>query len=156
MAPEGLHVPCRPEATMLLADVHLSDLIWTTIWVFFLVMFIWVFIAVVSDLFRDHTLSGWAKAMWIVGLIVVPVLGSLVYLIARGQGMAQRQLERHQMAQAQFDDYVRTTVGSSGSTGSSSVDDLSRLAEMHSRGVINDAEFEAMKARIVGGTSTAP
>jgi Short C-terminal domain/Phospholipase_D-nuclease N-terminal len=138
---------------MVVADVHLSDLIWTTIWVFFLVMFFWIFIVIVSDLFRDHTLSGWAKAAWVVGLIIFPLLGSLVYLIVRGQGMAERSAAEQKQTKAEFDSYVRTTAAS---TGSAPVDDLARLAELRNSGTISDAEFETMKARVMsGGAATS-
>jgi hypothetical protein len=137
---------------MVFAEVGLSDLIWTTVWVFFLVMFIWVFITVVSDLFRDHTLSGWAKAAWVVALVAFPFLGSLVYVVARGQGMAERHADRQRLARVEFDSYIRAAAGS---TGTEQVDDLTRLAELRSHGVISDSEFEAMKARVVGGMSPA-
>ncbi|MGH9211402.1 MAG: SHOCT domain-containing protein [Acidimicrobiales bacterium] len=137
---------------MVFAEVGLSDLIWTTIWVFFLVMFIWVFITVVGDLFRDHTLSGWAKAIWVVALVAFPFLGSLVYLIARGQGMAERHAERERVARSELDSYIRSTAAA---TGTAPVDDLTRLAELRSRGVISDPEFETMKSRVVGGMSPA-
>jgi hypothetical protein len=138
---------------MVFADVDLGDLIWTTIWVFFLIMFIWLFIAIVSDLFRDHELSGWAKAIWVVGLIVFPLLGSLVYLIVRGEGMAKRSAAQQRMAQQELDSYIRTTAATS---GSGPVDDLSRLADLRNSGVISDAEFETMKARITGGPVSTP
>jgi uncharacterized SAM-binding protein YcdF (DUF218 family) len=131
---------------MVFADVDLGDLIWTTIWVFFLIMFIWLFIAIVSDLFRDHQLSGAAKAAWVVGLIVFPLLGSLAYLIFRGGGMAERSAAQHRLAQEQLDSYIRTTAASS---GAGPVDDLSRLADLRNSGAISDAEFETIKARIV-------
>jgi hypothetical protein len=136
---------------MVLADVSLGDLIWTTIWVFFLVMFIWLFIAIVSDLFRDHELSGVAKAVWVVGLVIFPLIGSLVYLIVRGGGMAQRSAAQAQAAQAQFDDYVRRTAATSGGA----VGDLDRLAGLRASGAITDEEYATMKARITGtGTGT--
>jgi Short C-terminal domain/Phospholipase_D-nuclease N-terminal len=138
---------------MVLADVSLGDLIWTTIWVFFLIMFIWLFIAIVSDLFRDHEVSGWAKAAWVVGLIIFPLIGSLVYLIVRGEGMARRSAAEGRAAQADFDSYVRNVAQTSG-TGP--VDDLARLAEMRNNGTITDAEFESIKARIVTGSSAGP
>ena len=134
---------------MVFAEVGLSDLIWTAVWVFFLIMAIWVFIAIVSDLFRDHQLSGGAKAAWVVVLIVFPVVASLVYLIVRGQGMAERSAAQQRAAREGLDSYIRTTATSSG-TGP--VDDLARLAELRSNGTITDAEFEAIKARIVSGT----
>ncbi len=137
---------------MVIAEVGLGDLIWTTIWIFFLLMFVWLFIAIVSDLFRDHELTGWAKAGWVVALIVFPLLGSLAYVIVRGQGMAERSAAQTRMAHEQLDSYIRTTASSSG-TGP--VDDLTRLAELRSNGTITDAEFESMKARIVSGSAPA-
>jgi hypothetical protein len=137
---------------MVLADVNLGDLIWTSIWIFFLIMFIWLFIAIVSDLFRDHEESGVAKAVWVVGLIVFPLIGSLVYLIVRGQGMAARSAAQASHAQAQFDSYIRETAGS---TGTATVDDLGRLAELRANGTISDTEFESLKARIVSGGQAA-
>jgi hypothetical protein len=137
---------------MVLAEVDLGDLIWTTIWVFFLVMFIWLFIAIVSDLFRDHSLSGAAKAVWVVGLVIFPLLGSLVYLIVRGGGMAERSAKQAAAAQSQFDDYIRKTASAPGGAGP--VDDLDRLAGLRDSGTITDAEFEVMKARVVGTPST--
>lgn len=134
---------------MVIADVSLGDLIWTTIWVFFLILFIWVFIAIISDLFRDHTTGGWGKALWVLALIVFPLIGSLVYLIVRGSSMAERSAAQHRAAQEQFDSYVRATAASS---GTSSVDDLTRLAELRSNGTITEEEFQSMKSRIVGGT----
>ncbi len=136
---------------MVVADVDLGDLIWTTIWIFFLILFIWVFIMIVSDLFRDHELSGWAKAIWVVVLIIFPLIGSLVYLIARGEGMARRSAAQQQQARAEFDSYVRSTAASAG-TGTA--DELARLAELRSNGTITDAEFETAKARVLGGTGT--
>jgi hypothetical protein len=138
---------------MLVADVGLGDLIWTTIWVFFLVMFIWLFIAIVSDLFRDHSLSGVAKAVWVVALVIFPLVGTLIYLIVRGGSMAERSAAQAQVAQAHFDEYIRQTASAGGGTGP--VGDLDRLAGLRANGTITDEEFEAMKARIVS-TPTAP
>lgn len=137
---------------MVLGDISLADMIWTTIWVFFLILFIWVFIAIVSDLFRDHETSGLAKALWVIALILFPLIGSLVYLIVRGDGMAKRSAAQQQAAKAEFDSYIRETAGTGG-TGQ--VDDLHRLAALRDSGTITDAEFEQMKARVVGGAPTA-
>ena len=141
------------EVAMVLADVDLGDLIWTTIWIFFLILFIWVFIMIVSDLFRDHKLSGWAKAIWVVALIIFPLIGSLVYLIARGEGMAERSAAQERHARAELDDYIRSTAAAGG-TGAA--DELARLADLRDRGTITDAEFQTMKARVVGGSGTGP
>ena len=139
------------EVAMVLADVSLGDLIWTTIWIFFLILFIWVFIMIISDLFRDHKLSGWAKAIWVVALIIFPLIGSLVYLIARGEGMAERSAAQQRHARAEFDDYIRSTAAS---TGTGAADELARLADLRDRGTITDSEFQTMKARVVGASGT--
>lgn len=138
---------------MVVAEVGFAELFWTVLWLFFLFMFIWVFVALVSDLFRDHTLSGVAKAVWIVVLVLFPLLGSLVYLIVRGGGMAERSALRAQRAQAEFDSYIRSAAAS---TGTSSVDDLTRLQDLRANGTLTDAEFDSLKARIVGGGTAAP
>ena len=137
---------------MILADVGLAELFWTVLWLFFLFMFIWVFVALVSDIFRDHELSGWGKAAWLVLLIVFPLVGSLIYLIVRGKSMAERSAAAQKHAQAEFDSYVRQAASSS---GDSSVDDLARLAELRSNGHLSDEEYETMKSRIVGGGAPA-
>lgn len=133
---------------MVVAEVGLLELFWTVVWLFFLFTFIWVFVALLSDLFRDHQLSGWAKAGWVVALIVFPLLGSLVYLIVRGKGMAERSMRAEQAARAQVDRYIRSAATTA---GTAPVDDLTRLAELRNNGTITDAEFEAMKRRVVGG-----
>lgn len=135
---------------MFLADVGFAELFWTVLWLFFLFMFIWVFVALVSDIFRDHELSGWGKAGWLILLVIFPLVGSLIYLIVRGGGMAERSAKMAQAQQAQFDSYIRQTASS---TGDSSVDDLARLAELRTNGHLTDAEYDSMKQRILGGTS---
>jgi hypothetical protein len=134
---------------MILADVGFAELFWTAVWIFFLFMFIWVFVILLTDLFRDHSLSGWAKAAWVILLILFPLIGSLIYLIVRGQGMAERSAKERQAAKAEFDSYVRQAATG---TGNTQVDDLSRLAELRSNGHISDAEFESMKQRILSGS----
>jgi Phospholipase_D-nuclease N-terminal/Short C-terminal domain len=138
---------------MVIAELELGDLLLTTLWIFFLFMFIWVFIAVLMDLFRDHSLSGGAKAVWVVGLILFPLIGCLVYLIARGPSMSKRAMAQAEAAQKDFDSYVRTTVGTS---GNADVDDLTRLAALRDSGTISDEEFQSMKARVVGSGAAAP
>lgn len=135
---------------MVLAEVSLGDLILTAIWVFFLILFIWLFIAIVSDVFRDHELSGVTKALWVIGLILFPLIGSLVYLIVRGSGMAARTAARERLAQSQVEGYIRDIAGTS---GAAPVDDLARLSELRRSGTITDAEFESIKSRIVAGSA---
>ncbi|MFP3902222.1 MAG: SHOCT domain-containing protein [Acidimicrobiia bacterium] len=135
---------------MVLAEVNLGDLILTAIWVFFLILFIWLFIAIVSDVFRDHELSGVTKALWVIGLILFPLIGALVYLIVRGSGMAQRTAARERLAQSQVEGYIREVAGT---PGAAPVDDLARLSELRRNGTITDAEFESIKSRIVAGSA---
>ena len=133
---------------MLIADVGLAELLWTTLWIFFLFMFIWVFVILISDIFRDHELSGWAKALWILLLIIFPLIGSLIYIIVRGPSMAERRAKEATEAKAQFDAYVREAAPSSPGGGPS--DDISRLAALRDSGTITEEEFQSMKARVVG------
>jgi Phospholipase_D-nuclease N-terminal len=117
------------EDTMVLADVGLWQLIWTTLFIFMLVMFLWVFIVVVRDLFRDRELSGWARAGWLVALIFFPLLGSLVYLIARGGWTAEDSAARAQLTRTEFDSYGRSVADSTGDRAGGRPDPAGRAAE---------------------------
>jgi Short C-terminal domain len=125
-----------------LADYDLGDALLTVLSIFFLVIFIWILIAVLSDLFRDHEISGWAKAAWAFFLIVFPYLTVFVYLIARGQGMRERAIREQAEAQKEAEAYVRRVAGSS------PVDELHKLNELKEKGAISPDEFERMKAKI--------
>jgi len=91
---------------VLAADYPFLDVFWTMILFFSWVVWIWMMILILSDIFRRHDISGWAKAAWIVFMIILPFIGVLVYLIAHGKGMAERRAEDQKAAQASFDDYV--------------------------------------------------
>jgi hypothetical protein len=108
----------------------------------------WLFILfkVVFDIFRSKDLGGWGKALWVLFVIIVPWLGVLVYLIARGRGMGERDLQEAQASRQAFDSYVRQTAAAGGSTA----DELSKLADLQARGVISQTEFEQQKAKILG------
>jgi hypothetical protein len=103
-----------------------------------------ILFTIIGDLFRDHGMSGWGKAAWVVFLIFIPFLGTLVYLLARGEGMRERALAQQQEAQKQLDAYVRQTAG-----GGSAADELTKLAKLHDDHKLSDAEFERAKAKIV-------
>ena len=120
------------------------DLIWTMFMFFVFILWIWLLIAVFMDIFRSHDLGGWAKAIWVFFIIILPFLGVLVYLIARGGKMHERAAEQAAQQQKAFDAYVKQTA-SSGSTA----DDLAKLADLKEKGVITDAEFEAQKAKLL-------
>jgi len=129
---------------MLASEWGTGQVFWSMLWLFLFVIWIWLLIIVFTDIFRSHDLSGWAKALWIIFVIVLPYLGVFVYLIARGHKMAE-----HAAAEAQARDqaaraYIQNTVGS-GST--SSADELAKLADLKAQGVISDAEFEQAKAK---------
>jgi hypothetical protein len=131
---------------MLIADYTFGQGLLTVLEIFLFAAWLMVLFSIIGDLFRDHDLSGWAKALWIVFLIFIPFLGVLVYLIARGPGMRDRALAAQQEAQKQLDTYVRQTAGS-GSTA----DELAKLAKLHDENKLSDAEFESAKAKIVNG-----
>jgi Short C-terminal domain/Phospholipase_D-nuclease N-terminal len=128
---------------LLIADYSFGEALGTVLAVFIFVAWIMVLFTILSDLFRDHEMSGWGKAIWVVFLIFIPFLTALIYLIARGSGMRDRALNEQAEAKKQFDEYVRDTAGSS------SVDQLANLAELHDKGKISDAEYEQMKAKLL-------
>jgi len=115
---------------------------------YFFLFFIWIWLLIVvfSDLFRSHDLSGWAKAFWVIFIIVLPYLGVLVYLIARGHKMA----EHAQQAAAAQDAAARQYIQQAAGTTPSTADELQRLADLKAQGVISDAEFETAKAKALG------
>jgi hypothetical protein len=115
------------------------------LWFFLFVMWIYLFITLIADIFRSHDLSGWGKAAWIVGLVVFPILGSIAYVIARGEGMAERQIEQAKQQNAALQDYVRNAAG----TAASPADEVAKLVDLRASGVITDEEFERQKARVL-------
>ena len=129
---------------MLAYNYPILDLIWTMFMFFVFVLWIWLLIAVFMDIFRSHDLSGGLKALWVFFIIILPFLGVLIYLIARGGKMHERAAQQAVQQQKAFDAYVKQAAGS-GSTA----DDLAKLADLKQQGVISDAEFEAQKAKIL-------
>jgi hypothetical protein len=129
----------------MLADYSLADLFWSMLWFFLFVIWIWLLITVFVDIFRDHELSGWAKALWVIFIIVLPFLGILVYLIARGNQMTERNVARAADQQQQFNQQVRSAAGS----GTSDADELTKLADLHGKGVLSDEEYTSAKAKVL-------
>ena len=117
------------------------------LWFFLFFIWIWILITVFADLFRSHDLSGWAKAAWVIFVIILPYLGVFVYLIARGHKMSEHAIQAQQAAQAQFDSQVRAAAGTGG--GTSVADQLSKLADLKASGAIDDAEFQRLKAQLI-------
>lgn len=130
---------------LLTADFSLGDALLTVLEIFLLVAWFWILIAILSDLFSDHTMSGWGKAGWVVLLLVLPFLGAFIYLIARGGTMHERALQREAAAKRQFDAYIRQTAAAS------PAEELAKLTELRDRGAISETEFEQLKQRALGG-----
>lgn len=117
------------------------DLVWWFLWAFVFIAYLFALFAIIGDLFRDHTLNGWWKAVWIVFLIFVPFLTTLVYLIARGEGMARRsQKEATQVRNAQ-EDYIRTVAGTS------PAEEIAKAKALLDAGTISAEEYEKLKAK---------
>jgi hypothetical protein len=122
------------------------DFFLTMLYFFLFVVWIWLLIMVFMDIFRSHDMGGWAKALWVIFVIVLPYLGVLVYLIARGGKMRERGMHDAAQQQQEFDQYVRQAAGTS---GGSTADQLSKLADLKSQGVLSEEEFQAQKAKIL-------
>jgi hypothetical protein len=117
-------------------------LVWV-FWFYVIVSCIWIFITVFIDLFRDKTLSGWAKALWVLFLVFVPFLAAFIYLIARGKGMAERNMAQAQAVNAQQAEYIRSVAGG-GTSAAAEIESAKRLLDS---GAITSAEYEALKAK---------
>ncbi len=127
-----------------LADVSFGELLLISLEIFFFVIWIWILITILTDLFRDHEISGWSKAAWCLFLVIVPFLASLIYLIARGNGMRDRTIKAQADAKKHFDEYVQTQAH----TGSSA-DELHKLSELKAKGDLSQAEFDQAKAKLL-------
>jgi general stress protein CsbA len=127
---------------LIAADYPFLDVFWTMILFFAWVAWIWIAITIFADIFRRHDIGGWAKAAWVVGIIVLPFLGVLIYLIAEHEGMRERSIEQAKAQQATFDQYVRETAGGSAA-------EIARAKELLDAGTITQADFDAIKAKAV-------
>lgn len=123
-----------------LLDIFLS-MMWFFLWMLWIFMVVWI----LMDVFRSDDMGGWAKAGWAIFIIFLPLLGVLVYLIARGDSMRDRQAREAQAADAEFRSRVQEAAG----PGASPAAELSKLSELHDRGVLTDAEFEQQKNKIL-------
>ena len=128
---------------MLLAEITFGHILLTVLEIFLFVAWFWILVTIIGDLFRDHEVSGWGKALWVLFLIVLPILGTLIYLIARGDGMRDRAIKEQAEARQHFETYVRETAGGS------SVDELQKLSDLKQRGDISQEEFDQAKAKLL-------
>ena len=117
-------------------------ILWTTLIFFAWVIFIWIVIVALMDIFRRHDLSGWGKAAWIVFIVIIPWIGVLAYLIVNHDGMNERRTKEARQSQAQFDDYVRKTAGSGGAAS-----EIGQAKQLLDNGTITQAEFDEIKAK---------
>jgi len=122
------------------------NIFWTMIEFFLWVLWIWVLIWIFIDIFRSHDLSGWAKALWFLFVLFIPLIGVVVYLIARGDSMHERAVSQARQQDAEFRSYVQQAASDS---PASSADQLAKLADLRDRGVINAEEFEREKAKVL-------
>ena len=128
---------------MFLADINFGEAILVAFEVFSFVIWIWILITILSDLFRDHELSGWAKAGWVLFLVIVPFLAALIYLIARGSGMRERALKAQAEAKHHMDAYIQEQAHSS------PADELHKLNELKEKGALSAEEFEQAKSKLL-------
>ena len=125
------------------ADYPFLDILWSMIIFFVWVVWIWIMIIILTDVFRRRDISGWGKAGWTVFLIVLPFLGAFIYLIAEGNNMADRRAEDVRGQQAQFDDYVKTVAADGGGAAA----EIAKAKQLLDSGAITQTEFEQLKAK---------
>ena len=126
-----------------IADISFGELLLIVVEVFLFVIWIWILFTIITDLFRDHEMSGWGKALWILFLVFIPFLTALVYLIARGSGMRDRTIKAQAEAKKHFDDYVRQQAHTT------PADELHKLNELREKGALSDEEFQQAKAKLL-------
>ena len=119
------------------------NVIWVIFWSFAFVAYLFALFAVVADLFRDHRLNGWWKALWIIFLVFVPFLTVLVYLIARGRGMAERSAQAQTQAPSATDDYIKQVAGAS------PADEIAKAKSLLDAGTITQDEYNSLKSKIL-------
>jgi hypothetical protein len=125
------------------ADISFGELLLVVVEIFLFVVWIWILFTIITDLFRDHEMSGWAKALWILFLVFIPFLTGLVYLIVRGSGMRDRAIKAQTDAKKHFDEYVREQAHAS------PADELHKLNELREKGALSQEEFDQAKTKLL-------
>jgi Phospholipase_D-nuclease N-terminal/Short C-terminal domain len=128
---------------LLLANFSFGDALLLALEIFFFVIWIWILITILTDLFRDHELSGWWKAVWVLFLVFVPFVTALIYLIARGSGMRERALKAQAEAKHHMDAYIQQQAHSS------PADELHKLNDLKEKGAISAEDFEKAKTKLL-------
>jgi hypothetical protein len=134
-------------AVVAASSYPLLNVFWTIFEVFLWVIWIWILIWIFIDIFRSRDLSGWAKALWFLFVLFIPLIGVLVYLIVRGGSMHERAVQDAQQQDKEFRQYVQQAAASG---PASSADQLAKLADLRDRGVISAEEFDREKAKVLG------
>ncbi|MGW1177091.1 SHOCT domain-containing protein [Kitasatospora sp. NPDC002543] len=148
------------DTTSLAVDYPALHIFWTMLELFLWILWFFLLFKIITDIFRSHDLGGWGKAGWLVLVIILPLIGVLAYLIARGQSMGTRDVEQAQRSEAAFKAYIRDAAGTGpggggggstavGATGPSHVEDLARLADLKERGAISDEEYQKAKDKLL-------
>ncbi|GGW68653.1 SHOCT domain-containing protein [Streptomyces xantholiticus] len=132
-------------------DFPLLSVFWTMLVFFLWVVWFVLLFRIVTDIFRDDALSGWAKTGWLITVLVLPFLGVFIYVITRGKNMGRREIAQARAQQEAFDSYVRQTA----KAGPTSVDELARLSDIRSRGDITDEEFRRAKELVLSGAGSS-
>lgn len=127
-----------------MSDYPLLNIFWTMLELFLWILWFFLLFRIIGDVFRSHDMGGWAKAGWIVLVIVLPFLGVLIYVVARGNGMAKRDAQQVQEAQDSFRAYARDAA-----KDTTPADQLDSLAKLHDQGVLDDAEFKRAKEKLL-------
>ena len=132
------------------ASFGTGQVFWSMLWFFMFLIWIWLLIVIFGDIFRSSDLSGWAKAFWVIFVVVLPWLGVLSYLIVRGSTMPERALASQQKSEQAFRQYVQETSATPANQAPSTAGELAKLADLRSDGVLSEPEFQAQKAKLLG------
>jgi ABC-type multidrug transport system fused ATPase/permease subunit len=127
-------------------DYPLLNLFWTMLWLFVWILWIFLLVRIILDVFRSDDLGGWSKALWVIFIIILPFIGVLVYLIARGSGMQKRDVRDARAADQEMRSYIRSAAAE---TPASTAEELSKLASLRDQGVLSQAEFDTQKAKLL-------
>jgi hypothetical protein len=120
----------------------LADWLWWLLAVFFMVIYFMMLFRIIMDVFRNHECSGWAKAGWLILLLFIPLITMLIYVIANGKGMAQRDVAQYQAAKQSQDDYIRSVAAPADPSAQ-----IAKAHELLEKGAITQQEFDTMKAK---------
>ena len=126
-----------------------GQVVYSILWFFLFFIEVWLSISIFIDIFRSHDLKGWAKAAWIILVIVLPLVGILAYFVVRGNEMRAHQIQASQ----DQDQFVRGYIQQAAGHGPSMADEISKLVDLKNNGVITEAEFERMKAHVISQAS---